>query len=117
MGMRRTAAALVFLLTFAVAGCGSLQAPVSSPAAAATTAAPATIAMPDVVGQNADVAEDSLHKLGLTNVDLGTVDRHKVVVLPQNWTVKTQSAKPGTRLAPNAKIVLGCARIGGNSLF
>jgi hypothetical protein len=36
------------------------------------------------------------------------------VILPQNWTVKAQSAKSGSRLAPDAKIVLGCARIGGS---
>jgi hypothetical protein len=110
MDMRRTAATLLLVLTFALAGCGSL----TVPAAPAATTAPATITVPDVVGQNADVARDSLHKLGFTNIDLGTVDGHKVVVLPQNWTVKAQSAKAGTRLAPNAKIVLGCARIGGS---
>jgi hypothetical protein len=51
---------------------------------------------------------------GFTNVDLGTVGGHRIVVLPQNWTVKTQSAKAGTQMAANAKVVLGCARIGGN---
>jgi hypothetical protein len=39
-------------------------------------------------------------------------DGHRMVLLPQNWTVTTQSAKPGQRLRPDAKIVLGCARIG-----
>jgi hypothetical protein len=42
-----------------------------------------------------------------TNIDLGTVDGRFVVVIPQNWTVKSQSAKPGIHLAPDAKIVLG----------
>jgi predicted small lipoprotein YifL len=114
--MRRTVAALLLVLVFSLAGCGDtglLGAPSSPP----TTSAPTLITMPNVVGQNADVARDALHKLGLTNVDLGTVDGHKVVVLPQNWTVKAQSAKPGARLAPDAKIVLGCARIGGSRLF
>lgn len=114
--MRRTAAALLLVLTFALAGCGVLGTPSATPTTTRTTA-PAEIKMPDVVGQNADVARDSLQKLGFTNIDLGTVDKHHVVVLPQNWTVKAQSAKAGTRLAPNAKIVLGCARIGGNGLF
>jgi hypothetical protein len=82
----------------------------------APTTAPAQLTMPDVVGQNADVAQDQLKKLGFTNVDLGTVDGHHVVVLPQNWTVQAQSAKSGSHLAPDAKIVLGCARIGGNKL-
>jgi hypothetical protein len=34
-----------------------------------------------------------------------------MVVLPQNWVVKA-SAEPGERLPADAKIVLGCARIG-----
>jgi hypothetical protein len=113
MEMRRTVAALLLTTTLALGGCGALPAP----AAPAATTEPARIAVPQVVGENADVARDSLQKLGFTNIDLGTVDGHKVVVLPQNWTVRTQSAKSGTRLAPNAKIVLGCARIGGSSWF
>ena len=68
--------------------------------------------MPDVVGQNASVALDKLNKLGFTNVDLGTVDGRPVVVIAQNWTVKTQSAKAGDQLAPDDKIVLGCVRNG-----
>jgi PASTA domain-containing protein len=71
-----------------------------------------TIAMPDVVGVNAAVAVDTLKKLGFTNIDLGTVDGRPAVVLPQNWTVKEQSAKPGELLAADAKIVLGCTRNG-----
>lgn len=68
------------------------------------------LTMPDVVGKNAAVAVDELEKLGFTDIELGTVDGRPVVVLPQNWTVNEQSAKPGDLLAPDAKIVLGCAR-------
>ena len=110
--MRRMGAALLLALVLALAGCGDtglLKAP--------ATSAPTRVTMPDVVGQNAAVARAALHKLGLKNIDLGTVDGHKFVVLAQNWTVKAQSAKPGTRLEPDAKIVLGCARIGGRSWF
>jgi PASTA domain len=111
--MRRTAAVVLLILTFALSGCTGTVLPGAPPA----TTAPARITVPNVVGQNADVARDTLHKLGFTNIDLGTVDGHKVIVLAQNWTVKAQSAKAGSRLAPDAKIVLGCARIGGSSLF
>lgn len=111
--MRRTLAVLLFVLTLALTGCADSGGP-TAPAPSPTTSTPALVAMPDVIGQNADVALDMLHKLGFTNVDLGTVDGRRVVVLPQNWTVKTQSAKAGTRLAMDAKIVLGCARIGGS---
>jgi hypothetical protein len=107
--MRRLPAVLaLFALLAALAGCSlstAQQAPTPTPA-------PTVIVMPDVVGQNAAVALDKLHKLGLKNIDLGTVDGHEFVVLPQNWTVKTQSSPPGDKLAPDAKVVLGCARNG-----
>jgi hypothetical protein len=109
--MRRIAAALLLALTLALAGCDAGALGQTAP-----TTAPAQLTMPDVVGQNADVARDALHKLGFTNVDLGTVDGHHVVVLPQNWTVKAQSARKGSHPAADAKIVLGCARIGGDKL-
>jgi hypothetical protein len=102
--MRRLAVVLALLA--ALGGC-SLTTPQQAPP---PSAAPTVIVMPDVVGQNAAVALDKLHKLGLKNIDLGTVDGHEFVVLPQNWTVKTQSAHPGEKLAPDAKVVLGCAR-------
>jgi hypothetical protein len=108
MVMRRTAAVLLLALTLALAACDA-----SALGQPAPTTAPPRLTMPNVLGQNADVAQDSLHKLGFKNIDLGTVDGHHVVVLPQNWIVKAQSAKTGSRLAPDAKIVLGCARIGG----
>jgi PASTA domain len=107
MALRRIAAALLVALTLTLAGCDA-----SALGQPAPTTAPALLTMPDVVGQNADVAQDSLHKLGFKNIDLGTVDGHHVVVLPQNWTVRAQSARSGSKLAPDAKIVLGCARIG-----
>lgn len=111
--MRRTAAVLVLALLLALTGCGGGTARPGAPASTPATSAPVLIPMPDVVGQNAAVARDTLRKLGLTNVDLGTVDGRRVVVLPQNWVVKAQSAAPGTKLPADAKIVLGCARIGG----
>jgi hypothetical protein len=93
-----------------LAGCNAIPA---APGTTTTpTASPTLLVVPDEVDKNAAVALDELHKLGFTNIDLGTVDGHKVVLLPQNWTVKTQSAAPGTRLAGNTKIVLGCARNG-----
>ncbi len=106
--MRRILALLA--LCTVLAGCSA------PPPAIATTPtsnpSPVLLTVPDVVGRNAAVALDELHKLGFSNVDLGTVDGHRVVILPQNWTVKTQSAAPGSTLAKDAKIVLGCARNG-----
>ena len=104
---------LIVVLILSVTACARASEPAAPAAPVPSTSAPVLLAMPDVVGQNAAVASDELHKLGFTNIDFGTVDGRRVVVLPQNWSVKTQSAKPGARLAPDAKIVLGCARIGG----
>jgi hypothetical protein len=103
---------VLLCLLIALAGCSSGPALPTSPPSPAppVTSAPAFIAVPDVVGQNAAVALDRLHKLGFKNVDLGTVDGHEFVLLPQNWTVKTQSARPGDKIAADAKLVLGCAR-------
>jgi hypothetical protein len=111
--VRRTLTALlVLVLVLAVTGCAAG----GQPAAPAATA-PAVLTMPDTIGQNAAVAADALHKVGFTNIDLGTVDGRRMVLLPQNWTVKAQSAPAGARLAPDAKIVLGCARNGGLRWF
>ena len=107
--MRSTPLLLASALVLTVAGCaGGVGAPV--PSASPTTQV--LITVPDVVGLNAAVAVDKLEKLGFTDVDLGTVDGRAMVILPQNWTVQAQSAKPGDRLAPDAKIVLGCVRNG-----
>lgn len=109
--MRRSVTGILLVFTLALSGCGTVV------SAAPKPATPSVVTVPNVVGQNADVARDVLHKRGLTNVDLGTVDSHHIVVLAQNWIVKTQSAKPGSRVSADTKIVLGCARIGGKGLF
>jgi hypothetical protein len=101
---------VLLALCAALAGCAAVNP--ASPAVPAGPASPTFITVPNEIGKNAAVALDELHKLGFTNVDLGTVDGHKFVALPQNWTVRTQSAPAGTQLAGDAKIVLGCARNG-----
>ena len=110
--MKRAAAvfaAAILAALVLLAGC-TLGTPSGTPSGAASTTAAALATVPDVVGHNADVALDELKRAGFTNIDLGTVDGHKFVALPQNWTVKTQSAKAGQRLPKDTKIVLGCAR-------
>jgi hypothetical protein len=79
--------------------------PSSSP-----TPSPVMLTMPNLVGQNAAVAEDQLKKLGFTSIQLGTVDGHAFIALPANWTVKTQSAKAGAQIRSDTLIVLGCAK-------
>jgi len=92
----------------------------TTPTAKAGTPAPlsppdkvASVKMPDVKGQNAAVAEDYLSKLGFTNVDFGTQDPAEgFVVLPENWTVKKQSTKPGRKIPTDTLIVLTCTKTG-----
>ena len=108
--MRRFLATLALLA--ALTGCASVSPFAPTKPAPVTTTASALITMPDVLGQNAAVAEDKLRKLGFTNITFGTVDGRMVVILPQNWTVKTQSAQPNELLAADVKIVLGCVRNG-----
>jgi hypothetical protein len=115
--VRRTLLLLVMALMISLTGCARIGDPAGPAKPAPSPAAPALLTMPGVIGQNASVALDELHKVGFTNIDLGTVDGRRVVLLPQNWTVKAQSAKAGARMAPDAKIVLGCARIGGARLL
>ena len=100
-------AMLLFVVLATLADCAT-----TSPGRPATTTPAALITMPDVVGENAAVAVDEMEALGFTDIDLGTTDGHRMIILPQNWTVTTQSAKPGERLRADTKIVLGCARIG-----
>jgi PASTA domain len=109
--VRRTLTVLVLVLMISLTGCATIGRPTvaTTPIPSPT---PTLLTVPGVVGQNAAVAVDELRKAGFTNIDLGTVDGRRVVLLPQNWTVKAQSAKAGSHLAPDAKIVLGCARIG-----
>jgi hypothetical protein len=84
-----------------------------TPAPLSPVEKPAQVAMPDVRGQNAAVAGDYLAKLGFTNVTYGSQDQlDSWVVLPENWTVKKQSAKKGRKLPTDTLIVLTCTKTG-----
>lgn len=70
------------------------------------------VAMPDVRGQNGAIAGDYLAKLGFTNVQFGSQDPlDSWVVLPENWTVKKQSTKAGTKISTDTLIVLTCTKL------
>jgi hypothetical protein len=85
----------------------------AAPTAEATTAPPKprTVKVPDLRGENAAVAQDTLEQLGFTNITFGSADKDDTwVVLPQNWTVKKQSAAPGKKLALDTLLVLTCTK-------
>lgn len=50
--------------------------PATEPPVATTSAAPAEAVMPDLVGENAAVADDRLRKLGFTNIQFGSQDEN-----------------------------------------
>jgi hypothetical protein len=113
--MRRTILAITTAAVLAAApGYAAIYHPPSEARAptgtSATPSQPVLIMMPNVVGQNAAVAQQTLQQLGFTNVDLSPVDGHDFVLLPQDWTVKSQTAKAGSQLMADAVIVLGVAK-------
>jgi beta-lactam-binding protein with PASTA domain len=70
-----------------------------------------SVTMPDLVGENASVAAEKLKKLGFTRIEYGSADDGDVVVLlPQNWTVKTQSPKAGEQVSTGDLVVLTCTK-------
>ncbi|WP_229880790.1 PASTA domain-containing protein [Streptomyces alanosinicus] len=69
--------------------------------------------MPDLVGENAEEAEDQLENLGVaeSRIKLRADDGHHVVVLvASNWDVNTQSVKTGARLGAKQVVVLGVGK-------
>ena len=72
---------------------------------------PSKIKVPNLTGQNAQIAQDKLEKLGFTNVQLGSVDEgDTMVILAANWTVVKQEPKAGSMLDPDDTIVLSCSK-------
>jgi len=82
------------------------------PAQAAPPASPpAHLTVPDVTGRDAASARDELRRLGFTNVRLTSVDqRHRLILVPANWTVREQNTPAGQVVAGDAVIVLGCVK-------
>jgi hypothetical protein len=69
-------------------------------AAFARVGHPVTVAMPNVVGKNAAVAQDELKKLGFNNIEFGSSDPDdKLVLYPPNWRVVRQSTPAGQRVS------------------
>ena len=99
--------------------------PAAAPSAVATTRAPAPspsaspspspspvpVKMPNVTGQNAAIAQDTLQRAGFTNITLGSADPDDtLVILPENWKVVEQSTEAGQTVLSDTKIVLSCSK-------
>lgn len=119
--MKRLATALAVAAVLSVEACktndtGTSQ-PADTPTPASASASPSAspqpkvATVPNLVGQNAAVAKDQLSKLGFKDVELGSKDAdNRIVILPENWTVTTQSTAAGSQVLTDVLIVLGCTK-------
>jgi hypothetical protein len=78
--VRRTLTVLVLALVFSLIGCARIGQPTVSATPAPSAATPVLLTMPGVIGQNAAVALDELHKLGFTNIDLVSCARDSLKI-------------------------------------
>jgi hypothetical protein len=76
--------------------------------------ASANVTLPDVVGQNAKTGSQQLQQLGLTNVELSSVNpRYRMVIVASNWTVVSTNPAPRTVVNPNDQVVLNVTKPSG----
>lgn len=107
------------LVSLALAGCGA--SPNSTPstvtvtsesssavAAPTSTVAPVTdVTLPDVVGQNGEIAQDKLEDLGLTDVGFASGNpNYSTVLLVRNWTVVAMEPASGTVVKSDDPVIL-----------
>ncbi len=83
-------------------------APVPAAPASAAPVAPSIVTLPDVVGQNGAIAQDTLRSLGLTKVEMAaaTTSGRQVVLNPANWTVTKIEPKAGTEVRSDQTVVV-----------
>lgn len=81
---------------------------------AAATARPAgSVRMPDLVGKNGAIAEDTLKRAGITNIRFASADPDaSVVLLPENWKITKQDPKPGKKVRDGQLVVLTAVKAG-----
>ncbi|AHI00836.1 hypothetical protein GCM10010174_15390 [Kutzneria viridogrisea] len=112
---RFIAAALVIALPLALgAACKPLDTQQPGGQPGGTSAQPAAkVAVPDVKGKNADIAQTTLRNLGLKNVKLESVDPNaKVVIAPVNWTVAGVEPAVGSSISTEDAVVLKVTKSG-----
>lgn len=114
MSRSRFAAAALLVptscLAITLSGCkplDTLPGGSGAPTATTTSAPPAKVTLPEVHGQNAEIVQDKLHKLGLKRVSLGSVDpTAKVVLAPANWTAVSIEPAAGSVVAVTDAVVV-----------
>ncbi|MDP2711044.1 MAG: PASTA domain-containing protein [Solirubrobacteraceae bacterium] len=121
--------ALVLACALSLAGCGDDDAtsatktvtvvrPAAAPEPTSATASPEsppppaakpsnTIVVPDVVGKDHQLAQDTMQAAGLYMLaEEDATGQGRALVWDRNWTVVSQSPKLGGRVAPDTTIVL-----------
>ena len=83
-------------------------APAPAALAPAAPAAPSIVTLPNVVGQNGAIAEDTLRSLGLTKIQMAadTASGREVVLNPANWTVTKMEPKAGAQIRSDQTVVV-----------
>jgi beta-lactam-binding protein with PASTA domain len=71
------------------------------------SATPSQITIPDVTGQNAEIAQKKLEDLGLTDVSLASANpKYSMVLLAKNWTVVSVEPAPGTVVKADDPVIV-----------
>lgn len=67
----------------------------------------AAITIPDLIGQNAKIAQNKLTALGFTNIELASATpKYQNVFVPANWTVVGIEPAPGTAVNAGDTVVV-----------
>jgi hypothetical protein len=92
------------------------QTPKSAPVATPTASAPAPVreaVVPDVVGKNHQVAQDTMQAAGFYNLaEEDATGQGRMLVSDRNWQVVGQIPAAGTTLATTGKILLRSKKLG-----
>jgi hypothetical protein len=110
----KTAQPTVAASATAAPASSAAEAPAATTAAvkpSATGPTVKTVTMPKLVGENAQVAYETLQELGFTKVSFGSADADDTLVLyPPNWTVTKQTTKSGVKVRTDKAVVLTCTK-------
>jgi PASTA domain len=81
--------------------------PAAAPAAAPAPAAQRSIEVPNVVGIDHQLAQDTMQAAGLYNLsEEDATGQDRLLIWDRNWTVVSQSPSPGSKVSEDQTIVL-----------
>jgi len=86
--------------------------PVATPAEPSTSSAPEVFTMPNLVGENLQLAQDKLQALGSYLMDQqDAAGLGRIQVLDTNWRVCTQKPAPGAKVPMDTMVVLAAVKL------